>query len=103
MLFAVVVIIGAWYAFRPERLVVNRTVNEALPTSQGASSLVLLESGTFYSILHPTQGAATIYQLGDGARGLYYAATAMESLLCREREIIVVGGGNSAGQAAVCT
>jgi len=33
--------------------------------------------------------------------GLYYAATAMESLLCREREIIVVGGGNSAGQAAV--
>ncbi len=34
-------------------------------------------------------------------RGLYYAATAMESLFCREREIIVVGGGNSAGQAAV--
>ena len=34
-------------------------------------------------------------------RGLYYAATAMESLLCREREIIVVGGGNSAGQAAL--
>jgi len=34
-------------------------------------------------------------------RGLYYAATAMESLLCREREIIVVGGGNSAGQAAI--
>ncbi|HEX8879172.1 MAG TPA: NAD(P)/FAD-dependent oxidoreductase, partial [Candidatus Acidoferrum sp.] len=27
--------------------------------------------------------------------------TAMESLLCREREIIVVGGGNSAGQAAL--
>jgi thioredoxin reductase (NADPH) len=34
-------------------------------------------------------------------RGVYYAATAMESLLCHEREIIVVGGGNSAGQAAV--
>src|SRR5262249_46154233 len=34
-------------------------------------------------------------------RGLYYAATAMESLLCREQEIIVIGGGNSAGQAAV--
>jgi thioredoxin reductase (NADPH) len=33
-------------------------------------------------------------------RGLYYAATAMESLLCRDREAIVVGGGNSAGQAA---
>ena len=34
-------------------------------------------------------------------RGLYYAATAMESLLCRDRDVIVVGGGNSAGQAAV--
>ena len=33
--------------------------------------------------------------------GIYYAATAMESLLCRENEVIVVGGGNSAGQAAV--
>jgi thioredoxin reductase (NADPH) len=34
-------------------------------------------------------------------RGIYYAATAMESLLCRDDEVIVVGGGNSAGQAAV--
>ena len=34
-------------------------------------------------------------------RGVYYAATAMESLLCGEREVIVVGGGNSAGQAAI--
>jgi thioredoxin reductase (NADPH) len=34
-------------------------------------------------------------------RGIYYAATAMESVLCREKEVIVVGGGNSAGQAAV--
>ena len=34
-------------------------------------------------------------------RGLFYAATAMEALLCRDREIVVVGGGNSAGQASV--
>jgi thioredoxin reductase (NADPH) len=33
--------------------------------------------------------------------GIYYAATAMESLRCRENEVVVVGGGNSAGQAAV--
>ena len=32
--------------------------------------------------------------------GIYYAATPMESLLCRDNEVIVVGGGNSAGQAA---
>ena len=33
--------------------------------------------------------------------GLYYAATPMESALCGSEEVIVVGGGNSAGQAAV--
>jgi thioredoxin reductase (NADPH) len=34
-------------------------------------------------------------------RGLYYAATAMEAGLCRDQEVIVVGGGNAAGQAAL--
>ncbi len=33
--------------------------------------------------------------------GLYYAATPAEALLCRGCPVIVVGGGNSAGQAAV--
>jgi thioredoxin reductase (NADPH) len=33
--------------------------------------------------------------------GIYYAATFMESQLCSGDEVVVVGGGNSAGQAAV--
>jgi thioredoxin reductase (NADPH) len=33
--------------------------------------------------------------------GVYYAATAIESKLCSQETIVVVGGGNSAGQAAV--
>jgi thioredoxin reductase (NADPH) len=33
--------------------------------------------------------------------GIYYAATTAEAQLCRGRPVIVVGGGNSAGQAAV--
>lgn len=33
--------------------------------------------------------------------GVYYAATAVESRLCADEQVIVVGGGNSAGQAAV--
>jgi len=33
--------------------------------------------------------------------GVYYAATAMESKLCRGATVIVAGGGNSAGQAAM--
>jgi len=33
--------------------------------------------------------------------GVYYGATFMEAQLCRGEEVAVVGGGNSAGQAAV--
>ena len=33
--------------------------------------------------------------------GVYYGATQVEALLCRGENVIVVGGGNSAGQAAV--
>jgi thioredoxin reductase (NADPH) len=36
----------------------------------------------------------------EGA-GIYYAVTDMEARLCRGEEIVVVGGGNSAGQAIV--
>ncbi|MGI4848813.1 MAG: FAD-dependent oxidoreductase, partial [Janthinobacterium lividum] len=34
-------------------------------------------------------------------RGIYYGASFMEANLCSNKEVIVVGGGNSAGQAAV--
>jgi Electron transfer DM13 len=65
---AAVVLFVAWYAFRPERLVVNRQVDEAMPTAQGGLSAQPVESGQFYSILHPTEGTATIYQMGGGSR-----------------------------------
>ncbi|WP_174364275.1 FAD-dependent oxidoreductase [uncultured Caballeronia sp.] len=34
-------------------------------------------------------------------RGVYYSATFMEAAFCADEELIIVGGGNSAGQAAV--
>ncbi len=34
-------------------------------------------------------------------QGIQYAATAMEAQLCAAQEVVVVGGGNSAGQAAL--
>jgi Electron transfer DM13 len=71
---AAIALLGAWYAFRPERLVVNRSVNEAMPSAPGASSAQPLESGRFYSILHPTEGTATIYQMGDGTRVLRFTS-----------------------------
>ena len=36
----------------------------------------------------------------EGA-GVYYAATEMEARYCREAETLIIGGGNSAGQAAM--
>jgi len=68
-----VALLLAWYAFRPERLVVNRSVNEAMPNAPGASAQPL-ESGQFYSILHPTAGTATIFQMGDGTRVLRFTS-----------------------------
>jgi hypothetical protein len=67
-----VAVFVAWYAFRPERLVVDRPVDEALPTAQGGLLAQTLASGRFYSILHPTEGTATIYQMGDGSRVLRF-------------------------------
>jgi len=34
-------------------------------------------------------------------QGIYYGATYIEAQLCQDEDVIVVGGGNSAGQAAV--
>lgn len=64
----------AWYAFRPERLVLNRRVDEAMPSAPGSSSPQPLVSGQFYSILHPTAGTATIYRMGDGSRVLRFTS-----------------------------
>jgi hypothetical protein len=69
---AIIVVFVAWYAFRPERLVVNRRVDEAMPTAQGVTAPETLVSGQFYSILHPTAGTATIYRMGDGTRVLRF-------------------------------
>ena len=62
----------AWYAFRPERLAVDRRVHEELTTTGGRSSVQTLASGTFHGVLHPTQGTATIYRLGNGSRVLRF-------------------------------
>ena len=59
------------------------------------SRCVLVSSGVEYRRLE-------VPRFGDfeGA-GIYYAATEMEARLCRGEEVVVVGGGNSAGQAIV--
>jgi Electron transfer DM13 len=76
LLIAAVVVAGgiAWYAFRPERLFVNKAVNEGLPTATMASASVpqpeALESGNFHEGAHKTSGVATILQIPGGQRVL---------------------------------
>ena len=56
---------------------------------------VLIAAGVQYRRL-PIPGLEKF----EGA-GVYYAATEMEARFCRETEAVVIGGGNSAGQAAM--
>ena len=65
----------AWYAFRPELLFINKTVNEQLPVAQSASMAMskgtepmVLGKGDFRGLAHETKGAATVHQLADGKR-----------------------------------
>lgn len=63
--------VGLWYAFRPERLFVNATVNESLgDVARAPSALRTLASGTFHSVHHETKGTATVLALGGGDRVL---------------------------------
>ena len=68
VLAVVIVAIGAWYAFRPERLVIDQKVNEQFPTASAASNK--LASGQFHSGAHETKGTATVFQLADGKKTL---------------------------------
>jgi len=56
---------------------------------------VILATGAEYRGL-PIENLASF----NGA-GVYYLATPMEAQMCKGEDVIIVGGGNSAGQAAV--
>jgi thioredoxin reductase (NADPH) len=63
--------------------------------SQIQARAVVIATGAQYR--KPALGSLSQF---EGA-GVYYSATFMEAQLCGGEEVIVVGGGNSAGQAAV--
>src|SRR6059036_2692443 len=70
---AVLALTGAWYAFRPERLFINQTVNESFPapqTAMAAAQPAPIYSGRFHDGAHKTSGSASIYRLPDGKRVL---------------------------------
>ena len=70
---AAIVAIALWAAFRPERLIVNAKVNEAMPAGLANVSETALASGSFHGVAHGTKGTASVYQLADGKRILRLA------------------------------
>jgi thioredoxin reductase (NADPH) len=79
------------------RLALNETPI-ALHLSDGGrvkASTVVVATGAHYRRLN-------VPNLADfEGRGVWYWASPIEARLCRNEEIVLVGGGNSAGQAAV--
>jgi len=97
---AVVAAAALWYLFRPDALVISKTVNEPLPAAEHSMSAmagspgmtksasamaeapamapsaiaaeepVKLGGGRFHTNAHKTHGLATIYRLPDGRRVL---------------------------------
>ena len=63
------VLVAAWWAFRPEKLWINKQVSEPAPFASSSDSQPLY-TGLLMSNAHPTSGRASIYQLGGGKRDL---------------------------------
>jgi len=64
-LIGVPVLVGAWWAFRPEKLFVNEKVNEAAPAALSAEPEALY-TGRLEGKVHQTSGRATVYKTTDG-------------------------------------
>jgi thioredoxin reductase (NADPH) len=60
-----------------------------------AARAIVISTGAQYN--RPTLAHLKKFE----GQGIYYGATYIESQLCEDQDVVVVGGGNSAGQAAV--
>ncbi|HTT34213.1 MAG TPA: DM13 domain-containing protein [Methylomirabilota bacterium] len=69
VVIGVPVLVGAWWAFRPEKLFINQKVNEAAPAALSGEPEALY-TGKLEGSLHQTSGRATIYNTADGKRYL---------------------------------
>jgi len=65
----VAVLILAWWFFRPEKLWINKQVNEPAPFASSSDPQPLY-TGLLTGKAHPTSGRASIYQAADGKRDL---------------------------------
>ena len=62
-------LVGAWWAFRPEKLFINQKVNEAAPLAAPSEEQPIY-TGKLEGKAHETSGRATIYETAGGKRYL---------------------------------
>lgn len=90
---------GAQFAIARAAEAIRKNGEQFEITLQGGTQVraraVVLACGATYRKL-----SLENYERYEG-QGIHYAATAIEGQLCTNEEVAVVGGGNSAGQAAV--
>jgi hypothetical protein len=55
-----------WYLFRPERLFINKTVNES--AAEAATISAAVAKGAFHGVHHDTHGTATVFRAATGQR-----------------------------------
>jgi len=77
------------------RLLGDRTILELHDGKQLTARSILIATGVTYRQL-PIPGIKKY----EGV-GIYYSATTVEAQMCGGQTIVIIGGGNSAGQAAV--
>jgi hypothetical protein len=65
----VVVLVGAWWLFRPEKLWINQKVDEPAPFASSGDPQPIY-TGLLAGKAHQTSGRATIYNAGDGKQYL---------------------------------
>jgi hypothetical protein len=66
---SLVLVVALWYLFRPEKLFINKRVNEAAPFSQDDTEQPTY-TGSFKAAIHETSGRASVYRNSDGSLAL---------------------------------
>ena len=83
ILVVIILAVVGWYLFRPERIFIDSTVNEALPetgdTQVSSPGPKTLSSGTFHGVAHDGKGNAEIIELSDGKRILRFTDFAVSN------------------------
>jgi hypothetical protein len=91
VLLSAVVLFGLWYAFRPEKLFINKSVNEAAPDGV-VSGPTSLYTGRIGDNIHGTSGRATVVKSEDGT--LHLELTDFSASNCPDAHLRLLEGEN---------